>query len=70
MITTAFVLQTKSIIALFVITVCSTLYGGIEPSHMLGDGEPDLKIVYKTPNRFVVLIDELWTIGLGLIGRY
>jgi hypothetical protein len=39
-----------------------------ESSHMLGGGEPGLKIAidFKNTNQFAIYIDEPWTVGPGL----
>lgn len=59
-------------IPMFVITASFPLYGGVETSHLLGSGEPGLKIVFadNTTNQFAIYLDEAWTVGPGFIGGY
>jgi hypothetical protein len=55
-----------------VFAACLPLYGGEEPSRLLGGGEPGLHIVFgrKSTNQYALYLDEPWTIGSGLIGGY
>ena len=57
---------------LFALTASFPVYGGEEPSRLLGGGEPGLHIVFgrKSTNQYALYLDEPWTIGSGLIGGY
>jgi hypothetical protein len=68
--TSKFSLQIKAVIVVL-LTACLPLHAGVEVPHILGGGEPGLKIVYQTTNQLAIYLDEPWTVGAnGLMGGY
>ncbi|HEY4417489.1 MAG TPA: hypothetical protein VGO57_17490 [Verrucomicrobiae bacterium] len=65
-----FSLPMGTVIALVFVAACFPLYGEVAPSTNLGAGQPGLKIDYRGTNRFVIYLDEPWTVGPGSIGGY
>jgi hypothetical protein len=65
-----FVFYKNALIALAAITISFALYPANAQLHQLGDGDPGLKVIYRTTNQFVIYLDEAWTVGPGLIGGY